>query len=103
MAMEQQVREAIETFTIRVRRDMEAHLRMLTSDLLRFAQETQDACRVDLQRAVSDARADGDRSFRARLESMRGELTREMEFRLAAERAELQSARAEQKSTMRDG
>jgi hypothetical protein len=101
--MDQLVREAIETFVMRVRRDLDAHLRTLTSDLLRFAQETQDTCRGDLERAVGDARADAERSFRARLESLRGELAREMELRLVTERAEQNAAKPDHRSGMREG
>lgn len=103
MAMEQHVREAIETFMMRVRRDLDAHLRTLSSDLMRFAQETQDTCRAELERAVSDARADAERSFRSRLDTLRGELAREMEARLAADRAELQVAKADIRTSMREG
>lgn len=103
MAMDQHVREAVETFMMRVRRDLDAHLRTLTSDLLRFAQETQDTCRAELERAVSDAQGDAERSYRARIETLRGELTREMELRLVSQRAELQVARADYKHAVREG
>jgi len=53
MAMDQQVRQAVETVMTHVRRDLDAHLRTLTSDLLRFAQETAE------------------RSYRARVETLR--------------------------------
>lgn len=101
--MEQRVREAVDTFMMRVRRDLDAHLRTLTSDLLRFAQETQDTCRSELERAVSDARADAERTFRTRLDSLRGELTREMEVRLATDRAELQVAKQDHRLSVREG
>lgn len=101
--MEQHVREAIETFMMRVRRDLDAHLRTLTSDLMRFAQGTQDTARSELERAVSDARSDAERSFRTRLDTLRGELTREMEVRLAADRAELQAARVGHRESVREG
>lgn len=101
--MEQHVREAIETFMMRVRRDLDAHLRTLSSDLMRLAQETQDHARSELERAVSDARADAERSFRARRDTLRGELTREMEMRMAAERAELVPAKAEHQNNGREG
>jgi hypothetical protein len=104
MPMEQHVREAVDTFMMRVRRDLDAHLRTLTSDLLRVAQETHETSRAELDRAVSDARADSERSFRARLESMRDELTREMERRLATERSEMQaSSRSDSKASAREG
>jgi hypothetical protein len=51
--MDQQVRQAVETVMTHVRRDLDAHLRTLTSDLLRFAQETAE------------------RSYRARVETLR--------------------------------
>jgi hypothetical protein len=103
MPNDQVVREAIETFVMRVRRDMDAHLRTLTSDLMRFAQETQDTSRSELERAVADARGDAERAFRARLETLRGELAREMELRLVTERAEMQASRPEQRASMREG
>jgi len=101
--MDQHVREAVDTFIMRVRRDLDAHLRTLTTDLLRFAQETQDTSRAELERAVSDARADAERSFRGRLESLRGEISREVELRLATERTELPSPRPDPRVSMREG
>jgi hypothetical protein len=53
MAMDQHVRQAVETVMTHVRRDLDAHLRTLMSDLLRFAQETAE------------------RSYRARVETLR--------------------------------
>jgi hypothetical protein len=103
MPIEHRVREALETFMERVRHDLDAHARGLTSDLMRLIQEGQDMWRADLDRAVSDARADAERMFRARVESLRGELGREMELRLASERAELQAARVSLKSGVREG
>jgi hypothetical protein len=108
MSLEQHVREAVDTFIMRMRRDLDAHLRTLTADLLRLAQEQHETSRADLERAVSDARGDAERSFRTRLESMRGELTREMELRLATERAEAQTTmrsepRADHKTGLREG
>ena len=101
--MEHRVREAIDTFMMRVRRDLDAHLRTLTTDLMRFAQETHETTRAELERAVSDARADAERSYRSRLDGLRGELTREMEVRLATDRAELQAAKADHKVSVREG
>ncbi len=103
MPIEHRVREALDTFMARVRHDLDAHVRGLTSDLLRLIQEGQDEWRSDLDRSVSEARADAERMFRSRVESLRGELGREMELRLAAERAELQEARASLKSGVREG
>jgi len=102
MGIEQQVREAVDTFMMRVRRDLDAHLRMVTSDLLRYAHEAEDTSRMDLERAVAEARADAERSFRLRLEAVRAELTQEMEVRLSAERAELASARVDPRVTHRE-
>ena len=45
--MEQHVREAIETFMMRVRRDLDAHLRTLSSDLMQVRLEN-----VTSERAV---------------------------------------------------
>lgn len=103
MAIEHRVREAVDTFMARVRHDLDAHLRGLTSDLLRLMQEAQDTWRAEMDRAVGDARTDAERMFRSRVESLRGELTREMELRLTAERAELQNAKAALKSGVREG
>ena len=103
MSIEHRAREAIDTFTTRVRHDLDAHLRSLASDLLRVVQEAQDPWRAELERAVADARTEAERVFRGRLESMRGELTREMDLRLAAERADLQAARAALKGGVREG
>jgi hypothetical protein len=104
MSMEQHVREAIETFVARVRRDLDAHLRTLTSDLQRLAQEQQETSRIETERAVSDARDDAERSFRSRVDGIRLELTREMELRLAHERTELQAASLnDHRSSMREG
>jgi hypothetical protein len=101
--MDQHVREAVESFMTRVRRDLDAHLRTLTSDLTRAAQEAQDASRAETARAVSEARADAEQVHQTRLETLRGELTREMELRLVAARTELQTAKSEQQSSLRDG
>jgi hypothetical protein len=101
--MEQHIKQAVETFMMHVRRDLDAHLRLLTTDLLRFAQETQDSCKTDLERAVSHARTDAERAFGLKLEAQRGEVTQEMELRLEADRAELEAANADQQSTRRAG
>lgn len=102
MPIEHRVREALDAYMARVRHDMDAHLRSLTSDLLRLVTEHQDQWRTELERGAAEARADAERTFRSRLESARDELAREMETRLARERADLQVAMAAAKGTERD-
>jgi hypothetical protein len=92
MPIEHRLREALDAYMARERHDMDAHLRSLTSDLMRTVGEQQDLWRAELERGVTDARSEAERSFRARIEAVRDELTREMEVRLARERAELQEA-----------
>ena len=89
------VEEALESFSARARFDLDARLRALTADLLRFAQETQDACRAEVERAACDARAETEGAVRARVDVVRAELAREMEARLAGERAELHVPKAD--------
>jgi hypothetical protein len=102
MPIEHRVREALDAYMARVRHDMDAHLRGLTSDLLRLVTEHQDQWRTELERGAAEARADAERTFRSRLESARDELAREMEVRLARERADLQVAMAAAKGSERD-
>ncbi len=102
MALEHRIREAVDAFVSRVRHDLDAHVRSLTSDLLRVTQENQDHWRAEFERGVSDSRTNAERDFRARLDTLRGELGREMELRLVTERAELQAAMAASKTGARD-
>jgi hypothetical protein len=92
MTLDHRFREAVDAFLNRVRRDIDAHVQGLSADLLRVASENQEYWRSTLERAVTDARQDAERGFKARLEALRNELTREMETRLSTERAQLQSA-----------
>jgi hypothetical protein len=69
-AMEQQIKQTVETFMTNVRRDLDAHLGQLTANLLRIAQETRDASDANLERAVNDARAEAERSFGSKLEAL---------------------------------
>ncbi len=92
MPIEHRVREALDAYMARVRHDMDAHLRGLTSDLMRLVSDQQEQWRLELERSTADARAEAERSFRSRLETVRDELAREMETRLARERADLQEA-----------
>lgn len=92
MTMEHRLREAVDAFVARVRRDMDAHIQGLTTDLVRISTENQEYWRSTLERAVTDARLDAERGFKARLEALRNELTREMDVRLSTERAQLQAA-----------
>jgi hypothetical protein len=90
MAIEHRVREAVDAYVARVRHDLDAHVRGLTSDLARLISEQQDQWHRELDRSVSEARSEQERVFRARIEGIRDELTREMETRLSRERAEMQ-------------
>jgi hypothetical protein len=92
MTLDHRFREAVEAFVARVRRDLDSHVQGLTSDLLRIGSENQEYWRSTLERAVTDARQDAERGFKARLEALRNELTREMEQRLSTERQQLQAA-----------
>lgn len=92
MTLDHRFREAVEAFVARVRRDLDAHVQGLTTDLLRIGSENQEYWRSTLERAVTDARQDAERGFKARLEALRNELTREMEQRLSTERHQLQAA-----------
>ena len=78
MTLDHRFREAVDAFVARVRRDLDAHVQGLTSDLLRVGSENQEYWRSTLERAVTDARQDAERGFKARLEALRNELTREM-------------------------
>ena len=93
MTMDRRLREAVDTFVARVRRDLDAHVQGLTDDLLRIGSENQEYWRATLERAVTDARQDAERGFKAQLEALRLELTRERDVRLAYERTQLQAAR----------
>ncbi len=92
MTLDHRFREAVDAFVARVRRDLDSHVQGLTSDLLRVGSENQEYWRSTLERAVTDARQDAERGFKARLEALRNELTREMEQRLSTERQQLQAA-----------
>lgn len=64
MSMEHRVREALDAHRARVRHEMDAHLRSLTSDLLHQVSEHQDQWRTELERSAVEARADwGHRGF----------------------------------------
>jgi hypothetical protein len=92
MTLDHRFREAVDAFVARVRRDLDSHVQGLTADLLRIGSENQEYWRSTLERAVTDARQDAERGFKARLEALRNELTREMEQRLSTERQQLQAA-----------
>ena len=92
MTMDHRLREVVDAFVARFRRDLDAHVQGLTADLLRVGPESQEYWRSTLERAVTDARQDAERGFKARLEALRNELTREMDVRLVTERAQLQAA-----------
>lgn len=92
MTMDHRLREVVDAFVARVRRDLDAHVQGLTADLLRVGTENQEYWRSTLERAVTEARQDAERGFKARLEALRNELTREMDIRLSTERQQLQTA-----------
>lgn len=92
MPIEHRIREALDAYMARLRHDMDAQVRALTSDLARIISEQQDQWRAELDRSASEARVEAERAFRHRLDAARDELTRDMEARLARERAELQEA-----------
>ncbi len=92
MTLDHRFREAVDAFVARVRRDLDSHVQGLTADLLRIGSENQEYWRSTLERAVTDARQDAERGFKARLEALKNELTREMEQRLSTERHQLQAA-----------
>src|SRR4029079_11127280 len=102
MLIEHRVRETIDAFTTRVRRDLYTRTRDLMADLTRLFQESQETWRAEMDRAVNDARIDAERSFRARLDTTRADLTRELDARLTSERAELEAASAASSSEMRE-
>jgi len=102
MPDERRIREAIDIFMARVRHDVDAHVQTLTSDVLRLVQDREDTWRSEMERAVGEARAGAEAAFRTRVETLRGELTREMEVRLAAERADVHAMQDAMRSGMRD-
>ena len=62
MTMDHRLREVVDAFVARVRRDMDAHVQGLTADLLRLGTENQEYWRSTLERAVTDARQDAERA-----------------------------------------
>lgn len=54
MSREQEVREAIDRFTSRVRQDVDSHLQALAGDLLRVAETDGVTARVTVERAAVD-------------------------------------------------
>jgi hypothetical protein len=101
--LEHRIRETVDACLSRVRRDLDAQIEALTTDLLRLAQESQRNARAVLERAVSEVREDAEQSYRVRLDSMRGELTREIEARLAAARTTPQSGGVDPRFAIRQG
>jgi len=101
--MEQRIRQTVSACLSRVRRDFDAEIEALTTDLLRLAEENQRNVQAALERAMSEARVDAERSYRARLDAMRGELTREIEARLAAARATPQPGGVDPRFAIRQG
>jgi hypothetical protein len=87
MALEQRTRDAIDAFVERVRHDLDAHVRTLTSELLRLITDNQRQWRSEVEGASADARADAERSFQVRLQTLRGDMVREVETRVATERS----------------
>ena len=55
MTHDHQLRESLENFTARMRRDLEAHTRTLGADIAKISADTQDFWRQMIERAVADA------------------------------------------------
>ena len=102
VSLEHRVRETIDNATGRVRRDVETHLRALVSDVSRLLQDSQENWRTEVDRAANDARIDTERAFRARMDAMRQDHSRDLETRVSGERAELEAAMAAVKAEMRE-
>jgi hypothetical protein len=62
MASDSPVRSVIDLFTTRLRHDTDVHLEALSADLAELAQARQDASRAELDRAVAQTRAEGERA-----------------------------------------
>jgi hypothetical protein len=87
MAIDLPVREAIDAFMERLKRDHEAQARALTSDLMKIIEGAQDGWVAELERAATDARSDAERAHLTQIETMQHEFTAELEARIAGERA----------------
>jgi hypothetical protein len=94
MSIEQRIREAVDTFTTKVRGDLDGHEKSLLADFTRLLKDAQESSRAELERAVGDARGAAERALGARLESLRAELARDMDARVSSERAKLEAAMA---------
>jgi GAF domain-containing protein len=101
MLIEHRVRETIDAFASRLRRDLDAHIRALVSDLTRLIQDGHEGWRNEMERAVADTRVDAERTFRTRLDTTRADLMRDLDARLSNERAELEAGVAAQRAEMR--
>ena len=99
MASEHRVRETLDTFLARVRQDLDARAGELTTDLLGLSEDLQEHWREQVDKAAAAARTDAEQVFHVRLETMRSEMARDFDARLAAERAEMSSS-ASMKNTV---
>jgi hypothetical protein len=79
MSIDRRVHEAVDAFMERVRQDLDGHLSRLASDVARLVKE-------------SEREAEG--SLHTKLAAQRADLSREMELRRFADRAQLQSVTA---------
>lgn len=95
MAVDQKVRETIDSFTTRLRRDLDAHLGGLLTDTTRLLQEHEEFGRLELEQAVTDARAETEKKLQAELEKVRTDLTRELGERVTSERTKMRDAHIE--------
>ena len=81
MALEQELRGAVEAFAAQCRQSLDAQLRSLTENLVRTANDREDQGRLEVERAVGQAREEAERAAQSRLEALRTDLTREMAAR----------------------
>jgi hypothetical protein len=58
MPIDHRLREALDAYAARVRHDLDAHLRSLTSDVMRLVGDERDRWRSELERTSSEARAE---------------------------------------------
>ncbi|NQW02646.1 MAG: hypothetical protein HQ485_01305 [Acidobacteria bacterium] len=96
MAIEHRVREAVDAYVARMRHDIDAHVRSLTSDPVRMVGEQEDHWRRELEHGVSEARAAAERTFGNRVDTIRGEVQRELDQRLVQPQVERPRAERQQ-------
>jgi hypothetical protein len=95
MPTDKQVREAIEAFVAKLRHVLDADVRSLTDELVRIGHQDDTQWRVEIDRAVSHARAEAEHAFAPRLEALRDELRKSQAIsRLLAAVRRLDEARS---------